>query len=117
VREVVDELATILAAAIAAGIDCNRIVLDPGIGFAKTAEHSVVLLRHLTRFVQLGHPVLVGVSRKSFVGQLSGEKNPACRLGGSLAASLFAISQGASIIRVHDVFATTQAVRVWHSLS
>jgi len=116
VRETLAELTASLNAAIAAGIAAGSIALDPGIGFAKRGEHSIALLRGLAAFIALGHPILAGVSRKSFIGGLSGEDDPARRLPGSLAAGLFALSQGASILRVHDVRETVQAVRVWESL-
>lgn len=117
VQEVKAEIAARLDAAIRAGIALDRIVLDPGIGFAKLAEQSVALLRGLPQLVTLGCPLLVGVSRKSFIGRLSGESDARQRLGGSLAAGLFALAQGASILRAHDVRETSQAIRVWHSLS
>jgi len=116
VAEIRAELQHRVAAALAAGIRANRIVLDPGIGFAKLADHSTATLRGLPDLATLGYPLLVGVSRKSFIGALSGEPRPDHRLGGSLAAGLFALTRGASILRVHDVRETVQAVRVWHTL-
>jgi dihydropteroate synthase len=117
VAEVKVELVARLHAALAAGIRQEQIVLDPGIGFAKLQHHSVALLRGLAELRSLGRPLLVGVSRKSFVGHLSREPDAARRLGGSLAAGLFALAQGASILRVHDVCETVQAIRVWHILA
>jgi dihydropteroate synthase len=117
VREVKDELQARVEAATRAGIQPDRIVLDPGIGFAKLAPHSAELLKGLSELVSLGFPLLAGVSRKSFIGRLSGEPEPRRRLGGSLAAGLFALAQGASILRAHDVRETAQALRVWHALS
>lgn len=114
--EVTRELAGRLAAAIHAGIAPEAIALDPGIGFAKLADHSLAVLRGLPTLAALGRPLLVGVSRKSFIGRLSAEPDPARRFPGSLAAALFAISRGASIIRVHDIRETVQALRVWHTL-
>lgn len=114
--EVTRELAGRLAAAIHAGIAPEAIALDPGIGFAKLADHSIAVLRGLPTLAALGRPLLVGVSRKSFIGRLSAEPDPARRFPGSLAAALFAISRGASIIRVHDIRETVQALRVWHTL-
>jgi dihydropteroate synthase len=116
VNEVLQELRPIISHALEAGIRASQIAIDPGIGFAKLADHSAAILRHLTEFTGMGYPVLVGVSRKSFIGRLSGARNPQSRLPGSLAAALFAVSQGAAILRVHDVSATVQALRVWHSL-
>ena len=117
VAEVVRELGDRINAAIAAGIAREQIAIDPGIGFAKRAEHSIELLRRLPELAVLGRPILVGVSRKSFIGRLSGEPDPAHRLGGSLAAALFAVSHGAAILRVHDVVETSQAVNLWCALS
>jgi dihydropteroate synthase len=94
----------------------ERIVIDPGIGFAKRAEHSQAVLRGLPALAALGYPVLVGVSRKSFIGAMSGEPDPDRRLGGSLAAGLFAVLRGASILRVHDVRETFQALNLWQAL-
>ncbi len=116
VAEVRDELSATAGRAIAAGIGPGRIALDPGIGFAKLAPQSVTLLRHLPALAELGFPLLVGVSRKSFIGRLSQQPDPSLRLGGSLAAGLFALARGAAILRVHDVAETVQALRVWRAL-
>ncbi|MBC7800104.1 MAG: dihydropteroate synthase [Gemmatimonadaceae bacterium] len=110
------ELAERIAAAERAGIARSAIAIDPGIGFAKTAEQSVLLLRNLPVLIDLGCPILVGVSRKAFIGALGGAAAPKDRTAGSIAAALFAISKGATILRVHDVAATVQAVRVWQGL-
>ena len=114
--EVAAELAARMAAAIAAGIAPEAICLDPGIGFAKRPEHSIELLRRLPEIAALGCPLLVGVSRKGFIGRISGVATPADRLAGSLAAALFALWRGAAILRVHDVAETAQAVRIWQAL-
>ena len=111
------ELSDRIEAAIAAGIRPEQIAIDPGIGFAKLAPHSLAVLRGLPDLARLGYPLLVGVSRKSFIGALSEEPRPDHRLGGSLAAGMFALSRGAAILRVHDVRETVQAVRIWHTLS
>jgi dihydropteroate synthase len=116
VAEVRAELQARVEAAIQAGIQPQQIAIDPGIGFAKWAEHSQIILRQLHDLASLGFPVLVGVSRKAFIGALSGEARADRRLGGSLAAGLFALSRGASILRVHDVRETVQALRVWRNL-
>jgi dihydropteroate synthase len=117
VADVLAELSARVDAALQAGIARENIAIDPGIGFAKTPAQNLALLRGLHRFAALGLPVLVGVSRKSFVGIYGGEADPARRLPGSLAAGLFALSQGAAILRVHDVAETVQAVRVWRALA
>ena len=116
-REVAAELALRLAAAIAAGIDPSAIALDPGFGFAKTAEQSAELLRRLPELHALGHPLVVGISRKHTIGMLSREPDPKRRAPGSIAAALFAVQHGAHIIRVHDVRETVQALRVWQALN
>lgn len=116
VGEVVTELARRIEAARQAGIADEQIAIDPGIGFAKLAAHSQALLQGLPQLTNLGYPLLVGVSRKGFIGALSKEPVARQRLGGSIAAALFAVSRGASILRVHDVRETVQAFRVWQGL-
>jgi dihydropteroate synthase len=111
VSEVRSELAEAVARAIRAGIREDRIVLDPGIGFAKTAGQSIEVLARLPELARLGRPLLVGPSRKSFIGALTGA--PASeRLAGTLAAVTAAVLGGATFIRVHDVAASRQAARV-----
>jgi dihydropteroate synthase len=112
VLDVYDALEARIAMATAAGIDKARIIADPGIGFGKTVEHNLALLGRLSLFHGLGVPLLVGVSRKSFIARLSAGEPAGQRLGGSLAAGLVAIGQGAQILRVHDVPQTLQAVRM-----
>ncbi len=112
VGEVADWLATRLIAASVAGIATEAVVLDPGIGFGKTAAHNIALIAGLDRLARLGRPVLAGMSRKRFIGVLSGVPESADRMAGSLAALTAAILQGASILRVHDVAASVQAARV-----
>jgi dihydropteroate synthase len=116
VAEVRAELEGRIAAAIQAGIRPEQIAIDPGIGFAKQAGHSLAILRGLSGLKDLGYPLLVGASRKSFIGAVAGEPDPGRRLGGSLAAGLFAVLRGASILRVHDVRETVQALSVWQTL-
>lgn len=118
VAEVHDYLAGRIAACAAAGIPRDRIILDPGIGFGKTVEHNIALLRDgLAALRGLGCPILVGVSRKSMLGALTGESVPARRVPGSLAAALWAVQQGAAILRVHDVAETLQALKVWRAIA
>ena len=95
----------------ALGVHPEQIAFDPGIGFGKSLEHNLQLLRHWARFTTLGRPLIGGVSRKSFLGKLSQEGGPD-RLPGSLAAAVWLMEQGADLLRVHDVSATRQAVRV-----
>ncbi len=99
-----------------AGISEERIIIDPGIGFGKSLSHNKTLIKSLSFFHGLGFPVMVGLSRKSFIGEIVKELDPAKRLGGSLAALLTAISRGAHLVRVHDVSESKQAIEVWNSL-
>ncbi len=117
VGEVLEEILRRRDAAIASGIARENIALDPGFGFAKKGEQNLALLRATSRFAALGHPVVIGVSRKRFIGQFGGAQDPAKRFPGSLAAALFALSQGAHILRVHDVAETVQGVKIWRELT
>lgn len=114
--EVVSELAQRVAAAEAAGIGRANIAIDPGIGFGKTAAHNLALLPRLALLRGLGCRILVGVSRKGFIGNLADVADPLARLPGSLAAGLHAVAMGATILRVHDAAATVQALRVWRGV-
>jgi dihydropteroate synthase len=111
------ELAERIAAAERSGVASGQIAIDPGIGFAKRPGQSLELLRRLPELAMLGYPILVGVSRKSFMAAVTEETDPRLRLPGSLAAGLFALLRGAAILRVHDVPETMQALRVWQALS
>lgn len=111
VNEVRDFLRGRVAAAHAAGIAPGSICVDPGIGFGKTLEHNLELLRHVRAFTDLGGPVLIGVSRKSMIGIITGRPTTD-RLAGSLALATLAVEHGAAIIRAHDVADTVAAVRV-----
>lgn len=110
-NEVYDFLATRIAACEAAGIARSRLCIDPGFGFGKTLEHNLTLLRGLPRLAELA-PVLVGVSRKRMIGEITG-RSVEDRLAGSVAAALRAVEKGASIVRVHDVAATVDALKIW----
>ncbi len=99
-----------------AGISEEKIIVDPGIGFGKNLSHNKTLIKNISLFHGLGCPVMVGLSRKSIIGEIVGELNPSNRLGGSLAAVLAVVSRGAHIVRVHDVNETKQAIEVWNSL-
>lgn len=118
--DVVVEVAAFLAARsqalIERGVARERIVLDPGIGFGKRAEHNIELLRRQRELLALGFPLLVGWSRKSTLGQLTG-RAVGDRLAASVAAALAAVDRGAAIVRVHDVAATVDALAVWHAAS
>ncbi len=111
--DVYDYLEEKADAAEAMGVDRARIVLDPGIGFGKTISHNLALLARISLFHSLGCTLLLGTSRKGFIGALSGEDDPAARLGGSLATELAAIGQGVQIIRAHDIAQTRQAMTLY----
>ncbi|MGB0682485.1 MAG: dihydropteroate synthase [Magnetovibrionaceae bacterium] len=116
VAEVRDYLLGRARACEAAGLGAGQIAIDPGIGFGKTVDHNMALLRATGAFVETGYPVLIGVSRKSFIGKLAGIENPKDRLAGSIASALATVAQGAAILRVHDVAETVQACKVWTAL-
>lgn len=110
VGEVLHELEDALARARAAGVAEAAVAFDPGIGFSKTTAHSLAMLRDLPRLVAAGFPVVVGVSRKRFIGEITGVGSPAGRLAGTIAANVMALGRGAHIFRVHDVRANRQAL-------
>jgi dihydropteroate synthase len=112
VREVRDFLAGRAERAMRAGVDEESIVLDPGIGFGKTLEHNLALLNRLDALVELGFPVLVGASRKSFLGKIGGSSDPKDRLFGTVATNVLAYERGVTLFRVHDVCANKEALAV-----
>ena len=114
--ETYDWLADRITALVAAGIARDRLIVDPGIGFGKGVAENLSLLNGLALFHGLGCPMLVGASRKRFIGALAGEVPVEARLAGSLAVALKAAEQGAQIIRVHDVAETVQAIKVWRGM-
>lgn len=117
VGEVTRYLKARAAECIAAGIAPQRITLDPGFGFGKTLQHNIALMRHLPELMaETGLPLLIGVSRKSMIGGLTGETDAAARVHGSVAAALASVARGAQIVRVHDVKATADALKVWEAL-
>lgn len=115
VTEVAEFLALRIAAAEAAGIARARIVIDPGFGFGKSADHNLELLRSLDRLGELGVPVLAGLSRKSLLGAITG-RPVGERAAASVAAALLAAQHGATILRVHDVAATRDALAIWRAV-
>lgn len=115
--DVYDALAARLARAEALGIDRARIMLDPGIGFGKTQGHNLTLLRGLSLFHGLGCPILLGTSRKRFIGTIGGADRPENRAPGSIATALQGVAQGVQVVRVHDVAETRQALRLWQALN
>lgn len=118
-RDVLAEVAAFirgrLAAAVEAGVKRHRLIVDPGIGFGKKLEHNITLLRGIPRLKRMGRPVLVGVSRKSLIGMITGEPVTE-RLAGSIALACLAASRGADILRVHDVEETVAALKVWQAV-
>ncbi len=116
-EEVLRYLNERVAACEAAGIARARLVLDPGFGFGKTLPHNIALMQHLGSLLRgSGLPLLIGVSRKRMIGDLSGEQDAAARVHGSVAAALAAVARGAQIVRVHDVKATADALKVWQAV-
>ena len=112
VREVRDFLARRADHAISAGVNPENIILDPGIGFGKTLEHNLALLRHLDSIVDLGFPVLVGASRKRFLGGITGAEEAKDRVFGTVATTVLGYEKGATLFRVHDVRANREALAV-----
>jgi dihydropteroate synthase len=117
VSEVIDFLTARIEAAHAAGLDVDRLWVDPGIGFGKTLAHNLELIRGLPAIrAACGCPLLFGASRKSFIAKIDPGAEAGARLGGSLAAALLAVDLGADMIRVHDVRETVQALKVWQAV-
>ena len=104
-----------LAAATAAGIALERLIIDPGFGFGKSLEHNLALLKNLHAFTLLGVPVLAGLSRKSMLGTITG-REVGDRMAASIAAALISVQRGASVVRVHDVRATVDVLKVWRAI-
>jgi dihydropteroate synthase len=115
--DVYDFLMARIAVAEAAGIPRARIMVDPGIGFGKTAAHNLTLIRGLSLFHDLGVPVLLGASRKRFIGTIGREDVAEARMPGSVAVALAGVAQGAQMLRVHDVAETRQALRLWQAVN
>jgi dihydropteroate synthase len=114
--DVFDSLKERIEACLAAGIVRERLLVDPGIGFGKTLAHNLDLLHNLFLFRTLGLPLVLGTSRKSFIGRIAGD--PAAERGpGSIASALFGVLNGVSIVRAHDVAAMHQALRIWHAMA
>ncbi|MDO9488580.1 MAG: dihydropteroate synthase [Sphingomonadaceae bacterium] len=114
--DIFDWLSARIDACVRAGVARHRIIVDPGIGFGKSLRHNLDLLNGLSLFHGLGCPILLGASRKRFIGALSNEASVDRRLGGSLGIVALALAQGVQLVRVHDVAETVQAVRVWRGV-
>jgi dihydropteroate synthase len=99
----------------AKGVDVNRIAVDPGLGFGKSLEHNLTMLKHFDQFSQLGYAVLAGISRKSMLGKITG-KDTHERVASSVAAAIMAADRGARIVRVHDVPETVDALKLWEAI-
>ena len=119
-RDVVAETIAFLrervAVAQAGGIELSKILLDPGIGFGKTMDHNLELLRRQREFLSMGRPIVIGTSRKGFIGRITGESEPSKRLFGTAASVALAIANGAAIVRVHDVGPMVQVVRMTRAI-
>lgn len=120
-QDVIQEVFTFLQervlTLIRAGVNPSNIVVDPGFGFGKTFDHNLALLANLNKFRALGHPILVGLSRKAMLGAITNKEDPLDRLGSSIASVIFAVTQGAEIVRVHDVNETKDAILAWQYFS
>lgn len=117
VLDVFDALEDMVRNAEARGIARANIVVDPGIGFGKTVEHNLDLLRNISLFHGLGCPILLGISRKSFIGKIAGDRDASERLAGTIALTLAAITQAVQIHRVHDVAEVAQGVKLWQTIN
>jgi dihydropteroate synthase len=105
-----------VVAAQTSGVELSKILLDPGIGFGKTMEHNLELIRRQREFLQLGRPMVIGTSRKGFIGRITGEPEPSNRLFGTAASVAWSIGAGASIVRVHDVAPMLKVVRMTRAI-
>lgn len=115
-HEVIAELSEKVEQAVQAGVERDRIIIDPGFGFAKNTDHNVELLNQLWQLHQFGLPILSGLSRKRFIGEITAQQKATDRVIGSVMGHLLSIQQGASIVRVHDVSETKQALDLWMKL-
>ncbi len=117
VEDIKQDLDVWLKSALAQGLRSQQIILDPGIGFGKTLDHNLSILKHLKSFQELGYPILLGHSRKRFIGTLLSEEDPLQRDLGTAVISALCVSQGVSILRVHDVHSTVQAVKLAEAIT
>ncbi len=112
IPEIVEYLRDSIVIAKEAGVEENKIVIDPGVGFGKNLQHNLEIIRNLKEFTKFGKPILIGVSRKSFIGQVLNESSPENRLEGTASAVAISIINGANIVRVHDVAYMTKIVKI-----
>jgi len=117
VEEIITSLKESIFLALRAGIDRKRIVIDPGIGFGKTLEHNLLLLKDIGKLVAASHRVLVGTSRKSFIGKITGREKPAERIFGTAATVALCVAAGVSIVRVHDVAEMVDVMKITKSIN
>ena len=115
--DIYDYLDSRVAALEATGIPRHAIITDPGIGFGKTLEHNLTLLQNLSLFHGLGCPILLGASRKRFIGTIGGREKARGRVAGSIAVALAGVAQGVQILRIHDVGETAEALRLWQGIN
>jgi len=99
-----------------AGINHNNIILDPGIGFGKNLKHNMTIIKNISIYHSLGFPILLGISRKRFIKELSNKNDSDLRIGGTISSSIFALMQGVQILRVHDVNEINQSIKVFKEL-
>jgi dihydropteroate synthase len=98
------------------GIDHNNIILDPGIGFGKNLKHNLKLIKNISIYHSLGLPILLGISRKKFIRELSGKNDSSSRVGGTISSSIYAMMQGVQLLRIHDVNEINQSLKVFKEL-
>jgi len=98
------------------GLNHNNIILDPGIGFGKNLKHNMTIIKNISIYHSLGLPILLGISRKRFIKELSGNNDSSLRIGGTISSSIFAMMQGVQILRVHDVNEVNQSIKVFKKL-
>ena len=115
--DIYDYLEARIAVCVKAGIPTEKIIIDPGIGFGKTVEHNLKILANISIFHGLGVPILIGTSRKSFIGKVTGQEQAVKRLSGSIASAQVCLDQGVQVVRVHDVEETAQALSIWNAVA
>ena len=98
------------------GINHNKIIIDPGIGFGKNLKHNMTIIKNISIYHSLGLPILLGISRKRFIKDLSGNNDSSLRIGGTISSSIFVMLQGVQMLRVHDVNEVNQAIKVFKAL-